>query len=245
MWGGAWVPGSQPTCSGRQLHCCPVPFSPLTLEPSKGYQSFSKGVQAFPHTDPQVDFASSSTAPQKYLYYVPRGNSSFAQSRKLVSVALDTGQICIDQNEDFSRFLDRRKKKGLATPAKLGIWTSTSCPSPGQGTSASRACTALWNWARGQNKAIELRAWAAEPAFSSWPLIWVCLQESTPPPRASCWPEPSSCRLCALCGRGQPVGDCACLLLCPQALLLGCGQRRYHDKWHAFSSGWELQETPC
>ena len=127
-------------------------FSPLTLEPSKGYQSFSKGVQAFLHTDPQIDFASSSPAPQRYLYYVARGNSSFAQSRKLVSVALDAGQMCIDQNEDFSRLLDRKKKKkkGLATPATLGILTSISCPSPGQGTSASRALTALWNWARGQ-----------------------------------------------------------------------------------------------
>lgn len=128
-------------------------FSPLTLEPSKGYQSFSKGVQAFLHTDPQIDFASSSPAPQRYLYYVARGNSSFAQSRKLVSVALDAGQMCIDQNEDFSRLLDRKKKKkkkGLTTPATLGILTSISCPSPGQGTSASRALTALWNWARGQ-----------------------------------------------------------------------------------------------
>ena len=53
-------------------------FSPLTLEPSKGYQSFSKDVQAYPRTDPQINFASSPPAPQKYLYYMPRGNSSFA-----------------------------------------------------------------------------------------------------------------------------------------------------------------------
>lgn len=64
------------------------------------------------------------------------------------------------------------------------------------------ARAALWNWARGEKKALELSAWAAEPAFPFWPLIRVCLQEFPPP----LMPAAGQALLLPLtCGLGQPA----------------------------------------
>lgn len=58
-----------------------------------------------------------------------------------------------------------------------------------------------WNWARGQKKGLELNIWAAEPAFPFWPLIWVCLQEFTPPLSAA--GQSSAPAASEICGLGQ------------------------------------------
>lgn len=82
-----------------------------------------------------------------------------------------------------------------------------------------------WNWARGQKKGLELNTWAAELAFPFWPLIWVCLQEFTPPLSAA---GQSSLLLPPLRSVGWPsltsLGCSISFCLVFRALLLGRGE---------------------
>lgn len=153
--------------------------------------------------------ASSSLGPQKHLYHIPCDDSLFAQGKKSVSFALDTGQMHVDEfflrlSQTFRQ--EKKQKRSFTYPCNLTDLFSPTYPTlvlvrelqPG----GAQALTELGQRREGPRaQRTDSRACFSFPASDL----------GVPPgiyssPHASCWPELPGCCLSSL-WMGQPAGD--------------------------------------